>query len=409
MSFFKKLGKTLIKGIQEIGGAAFPWGEVASAGAGLLGSIFGNKSSKKAQESANQTNLQIAQMNNDANRAIADATNAMNLKIMRENNAWSAEQALKMFNLENQYNSPAAQMQRLAFAGLNPSVAMAGSLGSAMSTPANGSAPVGQPIPAVTGAPMQAAHVEPVYNRSSTLESFNSVASLLSSVSSAFKNTAEGKSIMKKMTAELDNILADTAFTRVQQQRQTIQLQLDKIFANLERKSGLRKLDNEARKLFNEAMLAKLKGDTEKWNTKVAEFESTLRDAESKLSGEKLEAFREQRPVLLENLRKEGALIDEKINTEKSQQESNRASAQVSYAQAKQIRETLQDIKDTYKEDIKNKKFERVKYALEKKFQALGIGQNPLNRIFSRIISDDVDFNVSAGEILDWINDNSDR
>jgi len=82
-------------------------GALISAGAGLVGGLLEGS----AQESANETNIQL----------------------QREQQAWQEN----MWNKQNEYNTPAAQIQRMREAGLNPAlmysrgeVGNAGSVGS---------------------------------------------------------------------------------------------------------------------------------------------------------------------------------------------------------------------------------------------------------------------------------------
>ena len=80
-----------------------------SAGAGLVGSIISGWQQRKAQKEANKVNLQIMRENN-----------AAQLAAMRENNQFQTEQAIKMFQMENDYNSPYNALIRARKAGLNP-------------------------------------------------------------------------------------------------------------------------------------------------------------------------------------------------------------------------------------------------------------------------------------------------
>lgn len=80
---------------------AFPLGAVIGAGASVLGNALGFGS----QQSANKTNMRIAQMNNDFGREMFDKQVQYN---------WD------MFNATNEYNSATNQRKRLEDAGLNP-------------------------------------------------------------------------------------------------------------------------------------------------------------------------------------------------------------------------------------------------------------------------------------------------
>lgn len=78
-------------------------GGLIAAGGSLLGGLF----SSSGQKSANDTNMQIAQAQNQ----------------------WNIEQ----WNRENEYNTPAAQVQRLKDAGLNPNLIYGNSSAGAVS------------------------------------------------------------------------------------------------------------------------------------------------------------------------------------------------------------------------------------------------------------------------------------
>lgn len=111
-----------------------------SALSSLLGGLFGSSSNK----SANETNLEVARMNqqnqretNAMNKRIADEANALNYKMFNESNAFN----LDMWNKNNEYNSPERQVTRMLAAGINPAFGFgntseAGSISSAQAAPA---------------------------------------------------------------------------------------------------------------------------------------------------------------------------------------------------------------------------------------------------------------------------------
>lgn len=122
-----------------------------AGGASLLGSILGNRS----QKSANDTNKEIAQMNNEWSEKMMEKQNMYNIaqwqreadfsKAQQEyQNQWNLEQ----WNRENEYNSASAQAQRLKQAGLNPALVMGGNnAGSASSVSSAGaSTPSGNSV-----------------------------------------------------------------------------------------------------------------------------------------------------------------------------------------------------------------------------------------------------------------------
>lgn len=81
-----------------------------------------------SQNSANKTNLKIAQMNNEWSERMMDKQNQYDID---------------MWNRNNEYNSPTAQVERLKAAGLNPALMM----GTGAAGTATGSSSVGLPSP----------------------------------------------------------------------------------------------------------------------------------------------------------------------------------------------------------------------------------------------------------------------
>lgn len=102
--------------LSSIAGAVLP----AIPGIGTVGSIvgagLGALGSGLAQDESNANYLQGVQDTNAANKAIADANNAESWRRLQATNQFTKE----MWQENNAYNSPAAQLMRLRQAGLNP-------------------------------------------------------------------------------------------------------------------------------------------------------------------------------------------------------------------------------------------------------------------------------------------------
>lgn len=79
----------------------------------VVGSLIGGKSSSDAQASANETNMQIAQMNNEFNERMMEKQIAYNRENQQVQNQWSED-------MYNKYNSPQSQVEQMKKAGLNP-------------------------------------------------------------------------------------------------------------------------------------------------------------------------------------------------------------------------------------------------------------------------------------------------
>ena len=99
---------------------------VGAAIIGGLGSIVGSAIGANAQRQANIQNMQLAKYQN-------------NWQTAENDKAWN--RSIEMWNMQNQYNSPTAQMSRLRQAGLNPNLVY----GSGVTGNNAGSAPQYQP------------------------------------------------------------------------------------------------------------------------------------------------------------------------------------------------------------------------------------------------------------------------
>lgn len=119
--------------------------DVAVAGMQTSASIINTNNTNKA-------NLEISQQTNQANKDIAQMANEHNEAMLDK----QIQQEWDMWNAENEYNSPAAQLQRYADAGVNPYMAVGNvSSGNASSM----SSPSAQPaaVPQMQGATMMPA------------------------------------------------------------------------------------------------------------------------------------------------------------------------------------------------------------------------------------------------------------
>lgn len=138
-----------------------------------------NQANLDINKATNAANVAIVDKTNAANLAINEATNASNYQIAQETNAANAQiaqmnneynermlerqlqQEWEMWDAENEYNTPAAQMQRQREAGVNPYVAAnAGSISSGNAGSMTN--PSAQPASSYTavGAQMQAAQMQ---------------------------------------------------------------------------------------------------------------------------------------------------------------------------------------------------------------------------------------------------------
>nr|DAK16785.1 MAG TPA: DNA pilot protein VP2 [Microviridae sp.] len=156
-----------------------------SGASSLLGGMFGSAS----QSSANRTNLQIAR-----------ETNQMQYQMFQEQNAFNE----RMYNQMQQYNTPAAQMQRYNDAGINPYIAA----GNVQSGNAQSALQSAQPLP------LHTAQVMPV---DAFKDSFSQIGNVISqyaqnelALSQAQKNRAEAGWVDRLNGAQLNKMSAET-------------------------------------------------------------------------------------------------------------------------------------------------------------------------------------------------------
>lgn len=162
MSFWSSLGK-LAGAVGSVAGPVVSLanpllGAGITVGSSALGKMSTDYENKKAVLNANSVNLAENQKNRDFNSQEALKQRQFEAEQARLANEFSANQAQlafqresgfaqKMWKLENDYNSPNAQLQRLRDAGLNPNLFggdnTAGSVGSASSSAPNGAMPHG--------------------------------------------------------------------------------------------------------------------------------------------------------------------------------------------------------------------------------------------------------------------------
>ena len=115
----------------------------------LISGLFGigqTAANVASQSATNKTNMHIAQDTNKMNYLINEQNNQANRQLAEYE--WSKN--LEMWNLQNQYNTPSAQMQRLKDAGINPNLAL-GSVSSGTAAT----------LPKYQAAQMQSAHMSP--------------------------------------------------------------------------------------------------------------------------------------------------------------------------------------------------------------------------------------------------------
>ena len=204
-------------------------GAAIQAGGGLLGSIFGGIFARRANRETNQANERMHAQDIAAQYNMQDKAQQYTLENMAaENEEWTRrfgqenDEWQRRYDLQNAYNTPAAQRERLEAAGLNPYLMMTGgsagvssaALGTSSSSPAahqgaQGSVP--NPIPNISSAPAISSMSQGILD---SLALFSTAALQLSG---SRKNASETTGIdidnatrMRENLAKIANLVADT-------------------------------------------------------------------------------------------------------------------------------------------------------------------------------------------------------
>lgn len=319
------------------------FGSLITAGAGASGSLLNGLFSNKQTKDTNALNYKIAQETNANQMAIARENNAAQLAAMRENNEFNAQQALKMFNLENEYNSPAHQKQLLLQAGLNPATMYANGASQGLSdasTPQASSSGITPSMPNLVSPRMDV----PPSVTSALFSNIDSLAGAISKVASAKMSDAQRNKLNITLDAELQKILGEADAAKASASWNQLQTELERLYGAAGRDSKVRETLANVSKLYADAALASYRGQTESVNKKLAEAEERLRSSNAKI----LEA---QSPWLIQQAEESVNLIREQQKSERAKQSADYAAANASNASAKYTDEQRQQLEKMWKDN----------------------------------------------------------
>lgn len=316
-----------------------------TGGLGAAGSLVDGLFRNKQTKDTNQMNYKIAQETNANQMAMARENNAAQLSAMRENNEFNAAQALKMFNLENEYNSPEHQKQLLLAAGLNPATMYANGSSQSVadaSTPSAGSSGITPSMPSLV-----TPHMETPPSVTSTLfANVDSLSRALSNVASSRLTDAQRNKLNVTLDAELQKVLGEADAAKANASWQNLQTNLEKLYGSSQRSTKVRETIANTSKLFADAALASYRGETEKANKLLVEAEAQLKKSNSKL-------VEQQTPFLVKQAEETVGLIKEQQQSEKSRQSANYASANASNASARYTQEQYEQLKGMWKDNYR--------------------------------------------------------
>lgn len=303
-------------------------GLLGGAAISALGSGISSLFSTNAQQRANEQNI-----------AMQRETNDLQYRMMQEQNEWNRQQAIDMFNLEANYNSPLNQMARLKQAGINPAVAFGQNLTTtAGNTNASTPAAVGVPTP-------QAPRVSPVPSpiagvSDSISQNILNLAQAIGSVQNAKKTGAETNRINTLLEQELSLLMNQAegenlanSIKRVQYDMNSLEYSLKVQYGDKERIANIQNLVSQ-----HELNVAKM-------NTEAAE--ASLKVIQEKLSSKEYAILKEKAPLLVQELQEQIRLLKKKQQTETAVQSAQYASAENQSAQAGEHRAQTGILEDT--------------------------------------------------------------
>lgn len=281
----------VLKTIGNIGSAFSPFAGIASAVGSFFGQSNQNAAQLQAQRETNEMNYKIWQEQQQHNVDMFDMQNQANIRNWQmQHNA-----SLQDWQLQNEYNTAAAQRQRLEEAGLNPSIMMnGGSAGVATSAPQQ---------PGMNGAavsPAQAPQMQTPHSNAF----IDPISVALKNMSESLSSTAESFGIISNTSLDSsrgDNIVSDTN----KKDAETINVNVD---------TGKKEAETENIKVDTgkkEAETENVKEDTKGkktynfWQPRLLENQWSIGDFQSQISNWDLNIRKN------ESLLKEMTLFDE--------------------------------------------------------------------------------------------------
>lgn len=305
MGFWNTLGK--------ITGAITGVGPLLELGGSVVNAISGSNAQKKA----NETNMAIANQNNQTAIDIANKNNQAAIDLQRENNEFNRQQAIDMFNMEANYNSPEQQVARLRQAGINPS-AFYGSQGqvstgnSNVAAPQAASAGVSFQQPNLT-TPLVSAIPSIAGGFIGALEQLARIQNIKQNTKkqdAETKNTeAQTNRIVTLLGDELQGLILGNKGEELRNSYQEFENLMQPLYADQRLKETAQRITNLAVE-YNNLMAT----------GEVLKAEKALKDIQAVFTDTQNTQLKESTPLILANLRRQGQLIEAQTRTQGSMQ-----------------------------------------------------------------------------------------
>lgn len=282
---------SLWSAISKFGSAATSLVNPLTAIASPIVSLVEGANNRQAQREANAQNVAENQANRDFNAQQSAIQRQFEAQQAQFANQFSHNEALEafnrsskfqkeMWNAENAYNSPDAQIKRLMDAGLNPNLFggdnTAGGVGSVSSSPASASMPHGVSASAGSSIPMAPISYTNPLLESANVRLANATAEKAEQEAERTKRLLPGELSIQGMTLNLGNADIELKQSQKQELQSKMQVdlatirQMDEQTSNLEQTRKLMVLDEKQKQIF-------LKDYEERLTTELLGMKSKLR------------------------------------------------------------------------------------------------------------------------------------
>lgn len=277
---------------------------------GLMANMWENEASREYDRNKTRWQQEFQDYENEKDRAWQ--TQLQQDQFNRQA-AWQE----KMWNAQNEYNSPLQQINRLQAAGINPVASLYG--GAAGGSAGNSQSLPSAPNPATGSSHSVSSPTSLGYAPLSVAQLFSSIAQLKKANADAGVSKAEEKRIKAKTGPEVEAVLAAADRDRATARAQQEQAALNNITAELQSKFGSDKAVAEINKLVSESYQNYAQGNYEKAQTELTRVNEEIARLDWTYKSDAL-------PTLLANLK----LLGDVYRSEASR---NYASASESYSQ----------------------------------------------------------------------------
>lgn len=363
---------------------------------GLGGSVLQNDANWDMQQSTLNAQREENQRNREFNAAEAEKARKFTDEQRLASQQYQTEQWQREFDIQNAYNTPKAQSQRLLAAGINPAVYFSGSGSVAASSSPSVSAPAGASSPAASSS--GSLNVSPPYLQNIP-QLLSSAGDMVASLANAGKTNQEAKFLASTMADRIATITEQLGVAREAKEAQS-----------LENAFKRAKLPFAAQSAYQEYMSLSLQNFVALKTGQNFEKDTELKAAQIKVN-DALEKMHSENAMLLKvQWTQLQASFADTINNLRADTANKRASAELSHEQAetekllRPLREVAQNRQNKLTdEQIKNVDWNNKAAAIKALRDIMGFNDNVWNDIWNQFKSN---YGSNHGNIIDWLEAN---